>query len=122
VKFSRSSQTTTYHLSQLKELRLASKGTLSKKQLEGITIGTINLEAVPFNEALDALKILVDQANGENGIAPNLVIRDPSKKIFNKEVTISLSQIPAEVALKYMLDLVGGRVEYGEHIISIIPR
>jgi len=111
-----------FHFMQLKDLRVASLKNTSQKQISKVTIKKIEFEEVPLNEALEGLKILIDQSNGDELPAPNLVIRDPSRKITDKEVTLSLSHIPADKALQYMLDLVGASVSYGQHIITVLPR
>lgn len=111
-----------YQLQQLKLNRAAAKGKLAEKQVKGVIIDKIELEDAPLEDAIDALKALVDRHNGEDLGTPNIVTQDPTGKLTDKKVTLSLSNIPAEVVMTHMLDLVGARADFTEHMIKIIPR
>ena len=110
-----------FQLTQLKDLRTHAKMNLSQNQLKGINIKQVSFDAAPLNEVIEGLKILIDQENGEEKDAPNIVIQDPHQKIRNKEITLSLNNVPATTALQYILDLAAARVVHSEHIITVRP-
>ncbi|MDB4809448.1 STN domain-containing protein, partial [bacterium] len=54
-------------------------------------------------------------------LAANFVLRDPKVKVSNQEVTLKMKNIPASVALRYVLDGTGATAKFDEHAIVIKP-
>jgi len=108
VKASPSHGNAKYGLLQLKQARSTAKNTKSKDRFNGVTIPKVEFEDLPFAEAIDAFRLLTDNANGERG-APNISIIDPNNKLEKKTVTVTLENVPANAVLNYLTDSAGAQ-------------
>ena len=88
--------------------------------LKKIIIPAIDFEQLTLREALEALDLKIGQASDKK-ITPNFIINDLDGEFNNRRVTLQLSNIPANVLLKYIADQVRGAVHYNKHAIIISP-
>ena len=114
-----------YQLGRLAE----TKGDLVSKrrsiQLAAIKIPVVSLDNVTLSEALEALDHMVNEeskkANPKSAFSPNFLIRDPKNELGEREVSLQLKNVPAKVALDYLLEQAGGIARYDEHATVIRP-
>lgn len=114
-----------YQLGKLTE----NKGNIIAKrrsaELAAIRVPEVAMEGVTLSEALEVLDHLVNEAskkaNPKAAYSPNFMIRDPKNKLGEREVSLRLKNIPAKVALDYLLEQAGGIARYDEHAIVIRP-
>lgn len=80
----------------------------------------IDFSGEPLSDALDNMYAYMDRDYGEDhGV--NFIIKDPQSKIRNKPVTLRLKNIPADVALNYIVQQAGAKFKYGQYAIEISP-
>ena len=109
-----------YQLSRIPELNARAKLARRKALFANTLITEINFNDATLKEALEALDIYAVKASKEK-LTPNFVIRDPKGKIKDKTVTLKMKNIPASVALKYILEGVGAAATFDEHATVIAP-
>ncbi|MEP4077787.1 hypothetical protein [Haloferula sp.] len=94
-------------------------------QLTAIRIPALNMESVTLSEALEALDHLVleqsKKADPKSAYSPNFMIRDPKNELGEREVSLRLKNVPAKVALDYLLEQAGGIARFDEHATVIRP-
>ena len=111
---------------QLNNLK-GQKGEMVAKQRSGklasIVLDRIEFDEVPLSEALIGLNHLIEAKTGEGGkpFSPNFMIQDPKGELGDKEVSLRLRNVPAKVALDYMLQAVSATARYDEHATVIRP-
>lgn len=110
-----------YSLGQLKltSPALAAKGREAK--FGSVMIPVFQLDDATFNEALEALTLLVERESKEE-VAPNFVIKDPEGRLAKQKVTMNLKNTPSKAVLQYLLDQVGAKARFDEYAIVIVPR
>lgn len=114
-----------YQLGQLSE----NKGKLVAKrrsaQLTAVKLPAVSMDSVTLAEALEALDhmVLVEtkKTDAESPYTPNFIIRDPKNEIGEREVSLRLKNVPAKVALDYLLEQAGGVARFDEHATVIRP-
>lgn len=104
-------------------------GQLKAKRREGeltkVKLDEVNFDGVTLSEALTALNHMVEKKtakDGKEGVTPNFMVQDSSGKLGDTEVTLRLKNVPAKIALDYLLEQAGGKARYDEHAIVILPR
>lgn len=113
-----------YQLGRLK----SQAGTLVAKkrarQLSAVVLPSIDFREVALSDALAALNQMVETQSGQNGgktFTPNFMVQDPSGKLKDREVTLTLKNVPAKSALDYILNACGAMARYDEHAIVVRP-
>ena len=109
-----------FQMINMKKYREAAEQSGSKKQVQGITISEINFEEITLSDAIEGFRILVDQSNGESP-APNIVVVDPQGKLEGNNISLTLSQVPADTALTFLADSAKARVNYSKDLIQLFP-
>lgn len=107
----------------------ANKGDLISKrrnaELAAVKLPAVEFDKVTLSEGLQALGMLVEKeaakSDPEKEYNPNFMIRDPKKELGEREVSLRLKNVPATVALKYLLEQAGATVRYDEHATVISP-
>ena len=114
-----------YQLGQLSQ----TKGNLVSKrrsnELAAIKLPNVSMDKVTLSEALEALDHMVNaeanKADEKSTYSPNFLIRDPKNELGEREVSLQLKNVPAKVALDYLLEQAGGIARYDEHATVITP-
>ncbi|MEN8771921.1 MAG: hypothetical protein ABF379_08420 [Akkermansiaceae bacterium] len=109
-----------YQLARIPELSARAKVARRKALFKKTIIPEINFNKATLEEALEALDVLALKASKE-GLAPNFVLRDPKGKVTKQQVTLKMKNIPASVALAYILDGTGASARFDEHATLIKP-
>ncbi|MDA7868639.1 hypothetical protein N9B29_01035 [bacterium] len=109
-----------FQLARIPELNARAKVARRKALFEKVMIPEINFNKATLEEALEALNVLILKASDKK-LAANFVLRDPKVKVSNQEVTLKMKNIPASVALRYVLDGTGATAKFDEHAIVIKP-
>jgi hypothetical protein len=52
----------------------------------------------------------------------NFIVHDPEKKLAAAKITLSLRNIPASAALKYILEQSGAKARFDEHAVVVGPK
>ncbi len=107
----------------------ATKGDLVSKrrsaQLAAIKLPVVSMDNVTLSEALEALEHMVNEeskkADPQSTFSPNFLIRDPKNELGERDVSLQLKNVPAKVALDYLLEQAGGIARYDEHATVIRP-
>ena len=92
-----------------------------KATLAGVIIPEVDLEGTDLTESLEILKVQIAAASG-NKVNPNFIVQDLRGAFKGRSVTLQLENIPADVLLGYIVDLVRGMIRYDKHAIIIVPR
>jgi hypothetical protein len=110
-----------YQLGQLKQNQdsIAARG--RSRQLAQYEIDKIDFNKTEVSEALTALGMLIEKKS-EGKFAPNFMIKDPSNKLGDREVTLQVKKVPASAALDMILQQAGASARYEKHAIVIVPR
>jgi tetratricopeptide (TPR) repeat protein len=94
-------------------------------ELASVKIPAVSFEGVTLSEALQALGALVDEqvakAEPKSEFSPNFMVRDPKRELGQREVSLQLKNVPAKVALDYLLEQAGGVARFDEHATVISP-
>lgn len=116
---------------QLGQLEGQSENLAAKRresELAAVRLEEVNFSEVELSEALRALGAMVegatsgDDEDDEEGRIVNFMIQDSSGKLGDREVSLRMKNVPAKVALEYLLQQVNATARYDEHAIVIRPR
>ncbi|MGB6223496.1 hypothetical protein [Haloferula sp.] len=114
-----------YQLGRLTENREELIAKRRSNQLAAIKLPSVDMDGVTLSEGLEALDFMVAEqskkADPKSTYSPNFVIRDPKNELGEREVSLRLKNIPAKVALDYLLEQAGGVANYDEHATVIRP-
>jgi hypothetical protein len=114
-----------YQLGQLTENQGQLVAKRRSSQLTSIKLPEVNMDAVTLSEALEVLNHMVAEqskkADPKSEYSPNFIIRDPKNELGEREVTLRLKNVPAKVALDYLLEQAGGVARFDEHATVIRP-
>jgi len=108
---------------QLRQLTLEMNSLLAKKresQLAAITVPRVDFDQLNAREALGALGALVEKQT-ENKFAPNFVVQDPNGLLAERRFSLELTNVPATVVLKYILENARASARYDQHAIVVKP-
>ena len=107
-----------FHLLELRGSgeRMAAKA--RELRLQQVTLPVITLDDVPLDEALNALDLLVRKESKDQYV-PNFVIQDAGGELAKRKVSLQLRNVPATVALKYILESCRATSRFEEHAIVI---
>jgi tetratricopeptide (TPR) repeat protein len=107
-----------YQLGQLKQNQdsIAARG--RSRQLAQYKI---DFNKTEVSEALTALGMLIEKKS-EGKFAPNFMIKDPSNKLGDREVTLQVKKVPASAALDMILQQAGASARFEKHAIVVVPR
>lgn len=118
-----------YQLGQLEGQTENLKAKRRESELAAVRLEKVNFSEVELSEALRALGVMVEDAtagDGEEddagGRIVNFMIQDSSGKLGDREVSLRMKNVPAKVALDYLLQQVNATARYDEHAIVIRPR
>lgn len=109
-----------FQLARIPELNARAKVARRKDLFEKVVIPEINFNKATLEEALEALNLLILKASDKK-LAANLVLSDPKVKVSKQEIKLKMKNIPASVALRYVLDGPGATAKFDEHAIVIKP-
>lgn len=109
-----------YRLVSMKNLKPEARIRVRKNQFEAIKLPNVIFEDLSLEESLEALGAMVEQAS-ENTFVPNFVLDDPNRTITENSVNIRLRNIPASVALKYVLSQAKAKATWDAHVINVRP-
>jgi len=109
-----------FSLGQLK----LNAGAIAAKGREA-TFGTVvipafNLDAATLQEALDALRVLIEKQSKDT-VTANFVLQDPKKQLADVKISLNLKSMPAKAVLQYLMDQSGAKARYDEHAVVIMP-
>lgn len=97
------------------------KGNSQEKALQSVIIPKIEFREATLGAAFDFLKNAIGKAsNGAQSV--NFVLKLPPDQLNTATVTLSLTNIPATEAIKYIAELAGVEVTYDKYAISISPK
>ncbi len=108
-----------FSLGQLKLTadNITAKGREAK--FNAVPIPVFQLDQATLQESLDALSQIIEkQSNSE--VTPNFVIQDPKNLLSTHKISLNLKNVPAQAALKYVLEQTGAKARYDEHAVVII--
>jgi hypothetical protein len=94
--------------------------TRRKQKLTSIKIPKVDYDEVTLQEALEALSLMIDKQT-EGKFSANFVIQDPGGHLDHRPVSLQLSNVPANVVLKHLLNLADARERYDEYAIVVKP-
>lgn len=109
-----------FRLLSMKNLSASAKLNARKAQLKSIILPKVVFEDLTLEESLEALGVMIEKASEERFI-PNFVIDDPSNAVSQRKVNLRLRNIPASVALKYVLSQAKARELWDPHVITVRP-
>jgi tetratricopeptide (TPR) repeat protein len=109
-----------YRLAEVKlnASAIAAKGREAK--FGSVMIPAFRLDAVSLQEALEALRVLVEKQSN-NEVTPNFVIQDPSKQLAAAKISLNLKNLPAKGVLRYLLEQSRAVARHDPYAIVIIP-
>ncbi|GHC42878.1 hypothetical protein [Roseibacillus persicicus] len=110
-----------YRLLSMKTLTAEARIRVRKAKLASITLPNVTFEDLTLEESLEALGAMIEKASDDTFV-PNFVVDDPSGNIAKNKVNIRLRNIPASVALKYVLSQAKANDNWDAHVINIRPR
>lgn len=90
------------------------------KKMGEYQLAEINFDDVSLSEALEALTMLVDK-KAEGKFSPNFMVQDPSNKLADSRVNLSVKNVPAKAAFDMVLQQAGAVAKYEEHAIVVKP-
>ena len=117
-----------YQLGQLEGQTENLKAKRRENELAAVRLEKVNFSEVELSEALRALGVMVGDATAgdgeedDEGRIVNFMIQDSSGKLGDREVSLRMKNVPAKVALDYLLQQVNATARYDEHAIVIRPR
>lgn len=109
-----------YQLARIPELNARAKVARRTALFDEVKIAEINFNKATLEEALEALDVLILKASDKK-LAANFVLRDPKSKVSKQQVTLKMKNIPASIALRYVLDGTGASARFDEHATVIKP-
>jgi hypothetical protein len=114
-----------YQLGQLSKNKGQMVAKRRSSQLTAVKLPVVSMDSVTLAEALEALDHMVleetKKTDAESPYSPNFIIRDPKNKLGEREVSLRLKNVPAKVALDYLLEQAGGIARFDEHATVIRP-
>lgn len=115
-----------YQLGQLPAQAEQLKAKRRAAELGEVRLPAIDFAGVTLNDALAAMGQMVEtesaKTRGEDkALTPNFMVQDPSGALGAKEVSLRLKNVPAKVALEYLLQQVGATARYDQHATVIRP-
>lgn len=84
-------------------------------------IPKVDFHQIPLSDAVGALTLMASDVTDKT-FAPNFVINDPSGKLQQRTVTLSLNQVPLKNVLQYMMQQTGGSLKLSPHAVLIRPK
>ncbi|MGJ8725298.1 MAG: hypothetical protein ACSHYB_12130 [Roseibacillus sp.] len=109
-----------YRLLSMKDLTASARIKARQDKLNSIILPKVAFEDLTLEESLEGLAVMVEKASDKTFV-PNFVIEDTSGTIKKNKVNISLRNIPASVALKYVLSQSKSKVSWDAHVITVRP-
>jgi hypothetical protein len=97
------------------------KGNSQEKALAAVILPKIEFREATIGSAFDFIKTAVGKASG-GAQSVNFVLKIPPEQANTQTVTLSLTNIPATEAIKYMADLANLEVAYDKYAVSISPK
>lgn len=92
-----------------------------KRQFKNVILPVVDIEEMTVSEALALLSKLIEKQT-EDKFHPNFVITDRQGSLEEKVVTLQLKNIPASIALQYLLESAGATARYDQYATTIQPR
>ena len=89
-----------------------------EKQLAGVILPQVQFKEATFSSALEALKAKISEVS-KGRSAANFVVQPGVDQ--NLPVTLSLSNIPATEAIRYLAELARAKVDYQKYAIVLRP-
>lgn len=110
-----------YSLGQLKihSASIAAKGREAK--LGAVVLPAFQLDQATFKEALDALGAMVEKES-QGAVMPNFIIQDPTNRLADQRLSISLKNVPTKGVLKYLTEQTATKLRYDEHAVVVMAK
>ncbi len=118
VKASPTNVEALYALESVRTAKLTLVKTASIKTITGFNIPKVEFFELPFNDAIEDYRLLVDLANGEAG-PPNIVINDKSSALKKAVLNLKLQNVSSEALLNYILSASKSAAIYKDSYIEI---
>lgn len=109
-----------YQLAELQRNQGSVAARARIKKMDEYELAQINFDKVEFSEALAALTMLIEKKS-EGKFSPNFMVQNPSNKLGDAQVTLSVKNVPAKAALTMVLQQAGAVAKYEEHAIVVKP-
>ncbi|QJE96657.1 STN domain-containing protein [Luteolibacter luteus] len=109
-----------YQLAELQRNQGSVAARARIKKMEEYQLSEINFAKLGLSESLEALTMLIEKKSEEK-FSPNFMVQDPSNKLGDAQVTLSVKNVPAKAALDMVLQQAGAVAKYEEHAIVIKP-
>lgn len=109
-----------FRLLSMRNLSANARIKVRQTQLSSIILPVVAFENLTLNESLEDLSALIKKES-EDSFIPNFVVDDPTKALSASQVNFQLRNIPASVALKYILNQAKARSTWDAHVINIRP-
>jgi tetratricopeptide (TPR) repeat protein len=109
-----------YQLAELQRNQGSVAARARIKKMDEYELAQINFDKVELSEALAALTMLIEKKS-EGKFSPNFMVQDPSNRLGDSQVTLSVKNIPAKAALTMVLQQAGAVAKYEEHAIVVKP-
>ena len=109
-----------YRLKTMKNLTADARIRVRKEKLKSIILTNVTFEDLSLEESLETLGAMIEKAS-EDTFIPNFVLDDPDRLAADNPVNIRLRNIPASVALKYVLSQGKANLSWDAHVINIRP-
>lgn len=109
-----------YRLLSMKTLTADARIRVRKEKLQSIILPNVTFEDLTLEESIEALGAMIEKAS-DSTFVPNFVIDDPSGTVSKNKVNIRLRNIPATVALKYVLSQGKATENWDAHVINVRP-
>ena len=92
-----------------------------ERQLSGVIIPKLNFKEATLGSALDFVKKTVaEQTGGKQTVS--FVVQMPAEQVNTMTVTLSLQNIPASEAIRYLADLAHATVTYDAYAVVFKPK
>ena len=109
-----------YHLARLdvvgKNFALAQR----KKQFKSTKIKTVDFHKATLEEVLEQLNMEAQKATNKE-FSPNFIIQDAKGTLKNKEITLSMKNVPLSAVMKYVLELTSSNMRFDTYATVIRP-
>lgn len=109
-----------YHLARLdvvgKNFALAQR----KKQFKSTKIANVDFHEATLSEVLEHLNQEAQKVSGKE-FSPNFIIQDPKGGLKDKEITLSMKNVPLSVVVKYVLEMTAANARFDTHATVIRP-
>ena len=98
------------------EQKIGADNTMLRKAWEKVIIEKVEISDAELGEAVTAVKTMAKNASGGK-VIPNIIVKDA--ELAKKTVTLNLNKVPLSEVLRYMAQMVGGKLTYDKNAALI---